>query len=568
MIDLPSAANVCRRCSAVLGTLLALLLAAEAAAAASLPAVEAAHGIVVTEQRRASEIGLRILAEGGNAVDAAVAVGYALAVVDPCCGNIGGGGFMTLRLADGRERVIDFRETAPAAATATTYLGPDGKAVPRQSLDGWRAVAVPGTVQGLDRAMKEYGTMPRAKLLAPAIALARDGWVLDRPDADSLAHAAQRLAHDTEAARIFLGADGKPLAAGDRLVQKDLATTLAAIAQNGPAAFYQGAVAAAVAKASAEAGGIISAADLAHYTVAETPPLACAWRGYRILSAPPPSAGGVGLCEILGILAGDDLAAIGFHSAHSVHLLAEAMRLAYADRNAELGDPAFVKNPLDRLLSADYLKQQRARIDRANAAPLPPPVEKAETTHYSVVDDKGNAVAVTYTLNGGFGAGVVASGTGFLLNNEMDDFTTAPGTANLYGLVQGAANAIAPGKRPLSSMAPTIVEEDGQPVLVLGSPGGSRIVTAVLETLLNVLVYGMPPQQAVDAPRFHYQGQPDALYYEEWGLSPDTVALLRGMGYKPVAQKPWSAVELIQIAHGRLFGANDSRRPAGAAMGY
>jgi gamma-glutamyltranspeptidase / glutathione hydrolase len=549
--------------------MLALVLAPDGAVAASLPAVEAAHGIVVSAQRRASEVGLRVLAEGGNAVDAAVAVGYALAVVDPCCGNIGGGGFMTLHLADGRERVVDFRETAPAAATARMYLDAQGRPIPRASLDGWRAAAVPGTVMGLDRALSEYGSMPRAAIMAPAVALARGGFVLDRSDAADLARAGQRLGHDPEAARIFLGPGGKPLEPGDRLVQKDLAATLEAIAARGPDAFYQGPIAAPVAKASAAGGGILTAADLAHYSAAETPPLACAWHGYRILSAPPPSSGGVAICEILGIVAGDDLKAMGFHSAASVHLLAEAMRLAYADRNAELGDPAFVKNPLDRLLSPDYAAELRARIDhRGNTAPLPPAAEKAETTHYSVVDGKGNAVAVTYTLNGGFGAGVVAPGTGFLLNDEMDDFTTAPGTANLYGLVQGEANATAPGKRPLSSMAPTIVEKDGQVVLVLGSPGGSRIITTVLETILNVLVYGMAPQQAVDMPRFHYQGLPDLLYYEEFGLSPDTLGLLRGMGYKPVMQKPWGAVELIAIANGRLYGASDSRRPEGAAMGY
>jgi gamma-glutamyltranspeptidase / glutathione hydrolase len=555
----------------VLLTGLALVGAAGAAAAASLPAVEARHGMVVAEERRAAEIGRDILRAGGNAIDAAVAVGYALAVVDPCCGNIGGGGFMTIHLADGRDTVIDFRETAPAAATAGMYLGADGKPVAEWSRHGWRAAGVPGTVFGLERAAHEYGRLPRRALIAPAAALARDGYVLSPADAELLDAGAVLFKRDPEARNIFLRPDGSPLMAGDRLAQRDLAAVLAAIADAGPDAFYNGPIAAMVDKASQANGGTLRVADFVQYRAVERPPLSCTYRGYLIRSAPPPSSGGVTMCEILGVLAGYDIKALGFRSARSVRLMAEAMRHAYADRNAQLGDPGFVENPVGRLLSPDHAAAIRAAIERGAAPPAAlaaPAYERQETTHYSVVDAAGNAIAVTYTLNGYFGAGVVAPGTGFFLNNEMDDFTAKPGTANLYGLVQGAANAIAPGKRPLSSMAPTLVEKDGKVVLVLGSPGGARIITTVLETIINIVDYGMAPQTAVDAPRLHFQGQPDMLFDEPFGLSPDTAALLGGMGYQLVEQKPWGATELIEVANGRLYGANDSRRPRGAAIGY
>jgi gamma-glutamyltranspeptidase/glutathione hydrolase len=550
---------------------LALLAASGGAAAASLPAVEAQHGMVVAEHRRAAEIGRDILRAGGNAVDAAVAVGYALAVVDPCCGNLGGGGFMTIHLADGRETVIDFRETAPAAATADMYLGADREPIAERSRHGWRAAGVPGTVIGLDRAAREYGRLPLGALIAPAAALARDGYALSPTDADLLRNGARLFERDPAAAKIFMRPDGSPFEAGDWLVQRDLGTVLAAIAEHGPDAFYDGPVAAMVEKASRANGGILTAADFARYRPVERPPLSCAYRGYLIRSPPPPSSGGVTMCEILGILAGYDIGALGFRSARSVRLIVEAMRRAYADRNAALGDPAFVENPVGRLLSADYAASIRAAIERGAAAPAAAPApahERPETTHYSVVDEAGDAVAVTYTVNGYFGAGVMAPGTGFFLNNEMDDFTAKPGTANLYGLVQGEANAIVPGKRPLSSMAPTLVEKDGKVFLVLGSPGGSHIITTVLETIMNIVDYGMAPQAAVDAPRLHFQGQPDNVSYEPFGLSPDTMALLNGMGYRLVERRPWGATELIEIGNGRLYGASDSRRPAGAAVGY
>src|SRR5271165_4832759 len=548
--------------------LLAILSGAPVEAAT---AVEAEHGMVVSAHRLASEVGVRILRSGGNAVDAAVAVGYALAVVDPCCGNIGGGGFMTVHLADGRETFINFRETAPMAATATMYLDAEGKPIDDLSRHGYLAAGVPGTVMGLDHAATKYGRLPRAPLIAPAVELARDGFVLSRADADILDARADRLGKDPGAAKIFLRPDSSRFEPGDRFVQTDLAATLELIAQQGPDAFYRGRIADAVDTASNDNGGIIRARDFAGYTVTETTPLSCSYRGFVIVSAPPPSSGGTALCEILNVLEGYDIARSGFRSARSVQLLVEAMRHGYSDRNAYLGDPAFVANPLERLLSKDYAASIRGEIDRGRGTPVnaaPSPAEKAETTHYSVVDGEGNAVAVTYTINGSFGAGVVAPGTGFFLNNEMDDFTVKPGAPNLYGLVQGEPNAIAPGKRPLSSMAPTLVERDGRVVLVLGSPGGSRIITAVLETILNILDHDMAPQEAVGAPRVHHQWLPEKIYFERSGLSPQVVTQLTEMGYKLVEQRPWGAVELIEIANGRLHGASDSRLPAGAAVGY
>ena len=544
--------------------------------------------MVVSSQHLASEAGLEILRAGGNAVDAAVAVGYAEAVVNPCCGNIGGGGFITLHLADGRDRFLDFRETAPAAATPAMFLDAAGAVVRGESLFGYKAAGVPGTVLGLDTALRRYGTLPRAQVMAPAIRLARDGFVLDRGDTDILDAGASHFARDPALARIFLRPDGSALQPGDTLAQPDLARTLQRIADEGTDAFYHGDIPARVEAASRAGGGLLTAADFAAYAVTDTEPLRCSYRGYAILSAPPPSSGGATLCETLQILAGYDMAALGFHSAAAVHAIVEALRQAYLDRNTYLGDPAFVANPLDRLLSADYAAAIRANIPASHAGsskearPGLPPDEKAETTHYSVMDGAGNAASVTYTINGLFGAYVAAPGTGFLLNDEMDDFTVKPGVPNMFGLVQGAANAIAPGKRPLSSMAPTIVMHDGQPLLVLGSPGGSRIITTALQTILNVIDYGMQPQAAVDAPRIHHQWLPDEIAAEPLALSPDTRALLEAMGYKIVVQRPWGAAEIIErgaptageaaqpdaLRPGLLYGANDARRPAGAAVGY
>jgi gamma-glutamyltranspeptidase/glutathione hydrolase len=558
-----------------------ILLAAVAALAAfpSLAApssqAEGEHGMVVTAQHEASTVGLGILAAGGNAIDAAVAVGYALAVVDPCCGNIGGGGFMLIHRADGRDSVVNFRETAPKAATPDMFLDAAGAVMRGASLYGYRAAGVPGTVMGFDRALANYGRLGRAAVMAPAIRLARDGFVLGNEDAAIIAAKTGQLARDPEAARVFLRPDGSPHPAGDRLVQSDLAQTLALIAASGPEAFYRGPIANAVAAASNAHDGILSAADFADYSVTEGAPVACLYHGYRVLSAPLPSSGGTILCEMLNVLSGWDLASSGFGSAQTIHLMAEAMRHAYRDRNTALGDPAFVPDHSPELFALSRADGIRAAIDPQQATPSATlgtgelPREKAETTHYSVVDGEGNAVSVTYTLNGNFGAAVIAPGTGVLLNNEMDDFTVKPGAPNLFGLVQGSANAISPGKRPLSSMSPTIVEKDGKPVLVLGSPGGPRIITAVLETISNIVDFAMTPREAVAAPRFHHQFLPDTLYYERDGFAMATRAVLAERGYRLAEQSAWGAVELIAIGpDGHLLGVNDPRRPAGSAAGY
>jgi gamma-glutamyltranspeptidase/glutathione hydrolase len=485
--------------------------------------------MVVSAQHLASEAGLRILKMGGNAVDAAVAVGYAEAVTNPCCANIGGGGFLLLHLAaTGRNVFIDFRETAPRGAARAMYLDASGQPIPGASLDGYRSVAVPATVLELNTALERYGSLPRAVVMAPAIKLAREGFILSRADTDILEAGADRLRRDPEAQRVFLRADGSSLRPGERLKQPQLARTLAAIARDGPDAFYRGTIADRIAVAMRAHGGLVTAQDLADYRVTQDIPLSCNYRGYQILSAPPPSSGGTTLCEILGILQGYNLRALGFHSAASIHYMVEAMRRAYRDRNIYLGDPAFVHNPIDRLLSPSYEAILRGQIDPQEATPsdklsvhgmlsanprsprlsTPQLPEKPETTQYSVIDSQGNAVSVTYTINGLFGSGVIAPGTGFLLNDEMDDFTVKPGVPNLFGLVQGEANDIAPGKRPLSSMAPTIVPKDGRVVMVLGSPGGSRIISITLQVILNLIDYGMSPQAAVDAPRIHHQWLP------------------------------------------------------------
>ncbi|EKN3568012.1 gamma-glutamyltransferase [Yersinia enterocolitica] len=577
-------------------TVLALLVSGTLHAA-STPAVEAKNGMVVTSQHLASQVGTDILKMGGNAVDAAVAVGYAQAVVNPCCGNIGGGGFMTIHLADGTDTFINFRETAPAAASADMYLDKEGKVTKDASLYGYLAAGVPGTVLGMDSAQKKYGKLTRQQVMAPAIKLAREGFILTRADTDILDTTVKRFRQDPESARIFLRKNGEALQPGDRLIQTDLADTLTAISEQGPDAFYQGKIPQAVEAAAKKGGGILTAADFANYKITETAPITCSYRGYKFVSSPPPSSGGVTLCETLNVLEGYDLKSMGFNSAAYIHTLTEAMRHAYMDRNTFLGDPEFVKNPIDRLLSKSYAADIRKQIVANKATPsveVQPgmqPHEKPETTHYSIVDHDGNAVSTTYTVNGRFGAVVIAPGTGFFLNDEMDDFTVKVGEQNLYGLVQGATNSIAPGKRPLSSMSPTLVTKDGKTFMVLGSPGGSRIITITLQTALNVIDHGMAPQEAVDAPRIHHQWLPDEVYYEQRGVSADSLNLLKTMGYKMVEQNPWGAAELIlvglagvegvspansgndsavsgKVREGYLYGANDVRRPAGAAIGY
>ncbi|MDE2275568.1 MAG: gamma-glutamyltransferase [Burkholderiales bacterium] len=539
--------------------------------------------MVVTAQHLATRVGVDVLKAGGNAVDAAVAVGYALAVVYPAAGNLGGGGFMTIQLADGRRTFVDFREQAPLAATADMYLDGAGNVVAGASTRGYLAVGVPGTVAGLELARARYGTMQRAPLIAPAIRYAQQGFVLDRGDVALLHSATEDFRHDAPTGAIFLN-HGRPFEPGQRLVQKDLAATLRAIGRSGTAGFYQGRVAASIVASSRAGGGILSQADLDRYRPRERAPVTCSYRGYGIVSAPPPSSGGVVLCEMLNVLEGYPLRALGFHSAQAVHDQIEAMRHAYVDRNSTLGDPDFVHNPIQRLLSKDHAARLRAAIDPARAGdsqqirPGVAPHEGTHTTHYSIVDRWGNAVAVTYTLNNWFGAKVMAVGSGVLLNDEMDDFTSKPGVPNLYGLVQGRANAIAPGKRPLSSMTPTIVTRDGKPVMVLGTPGGSRIITAVLLTIVNAIDYGMNAQEAVDAPRFHQQWLPATTSLEPYALSPDTQRILEGMGHR-FTPSPWQnhlAVVMVgapslggvPVGRNRYYGANDPRSGTGLAAGY
>jgi len=554
-----------------------------AAYAASVSPVGAEHGMVVTAHQLATRVGVNVLKKGGNAIDAAVAVGYAMAVVYPAAGNLGGGGFMTIQFADGRKTFLDFREKAPLAATRDMYLDASGNVIKGASTKGHLAVGVPGSVAGLEYAREKYGTRPRGALIAPAIGYAEHGFVLDAGDIALLATATDDFKDDAATAAIFLN-HGQPYKAGDRLVQKDLANSLRLIAKRGPDAFYRGPIADAIAASSAAGKGIITKADLEQYKVRELAPIECDYRGYHIVSAPPPSSGGVVVCEILNVLEGYPLKDLGFRSAQSVHYQIEAMRHAYLDRNSYLGDPDFVKNPLDRLLDKEYAAKIRAAIDPTKAGiskdmkPGVAPHEGSNTTHYSIVDKDGNAVSVTYTLNDWFGAKVTAAKTGILLNDEMDDFTAKIGVPNLYGLVQGEANSITPGKRPLSSMSPTIVSRDGKTVMVVGTPGGSRIITVVVHTILNVIDYGMDIQEAVDAPRFHQQWLPETTNVERFGLSPDTQKILVDMGHKFAGPQPANHVAAILVGapslggkplgNDRFYGANDPRRGTGLALGY
>ena len=561
---------------------LALALASAANAAAPTP-VGAEHGMVVSAHRLASKAGVDVLKSGGNAVDAAVAVAYALAVTFPEAGNLGGGGFMTVRFHDGRTAFIDFRETAPSAATATMYLDANGNPVAERSRRGYLAAGIPGTVAGLELARVKYGTRPRAPLMASAIALARDGFVLDQGDADMLADAADEFRKDPASAAIFLN-HVKTWKAGQRLVQTDLARSLSQIARGGADAFYKGPIAAKMVAASKSGGGIFAMRDFASYRAREMKPLECDYRGYRMISAPPPSSGGVVLCETFNILEGYPIGDLGFHSSAGTHLLTEAMRRAYHDRNLNLGDPSFVTVDTNHFIDKNYAAALRQGIDLNRATPsasLPASGiggEGNSTTHFSIVDKDGNAVSLTYTLNDWFGAHVTAAGTGILLNDEMDDFSAKPGSPNMYGLVEGPNNAIAPGKRPLSSMTPTIVTKDGKLVMVVGTPGGSRIPSAVIETISNVVDFGMTVTEAVNAPRIHHQWLPDEIGYEQFGLSADTIARLQSMGHKVVPIDYGNQVAAILVGapaigakplgEQRLYGAIDPRLNVGDVEGY
>src|SRR5271154_4086870 len=535
--------------------------------------VVAQNGMVVAQEPRAARIGVDILQKGGNAADAAVAVGFALAVSYPRAGNIGGGGFMLIHRAGGGDTAIDYRETAPAGINAKSFLDAAGNADPQKSRDSALAIGVPGTVAGLALAEEKYGSgqFTLAELMAPAIAMAQDGITLTGDDLADLLPAAQaRLAHWPATASIFLKGDGSALAAGDRLVQGDLADTLQTIAREGPNAFYHGPIAAKIAAAVLAAGGVMTADDLAGYHAVERTPVRGTYRGYDIVSMPPPSSGGVELIEMLNILEGYDLAKDD--EAQTLHLMIEAMKRAYADRALFLGDPDTVAVPVARLISKNYAAAWRATIDPDHATPASEiraggnvQPEGRNTTHYSVVDKFGDAVSNTYTLNFSYGVGLVADGTGILLNNEIDDFAAKAETPNAYGLIGYQANAPGPGKRPLSSMTPTIVLKDGKPFLVTGSPGGSLIITTVLQVIVNVIDRGMDIAGAVSAPRLHNQWLPDQVFAEP-GVADAVVAALQARGDKIVPTQPFTSANSIMITPDGFVGAADPRTKGALAV--
>ncbi|WP_291847413.1 gamma-glutamyltransferase [Bradyrhizobium sp.] len=538
-------------------------------------AIASDRGMVVAQERLAAQVGADILRQGGNAVDAAVATGFALAVTYPRAGNIGGGGFMVIHSAERHEQVaIDYRETAPAAITRDVFLGPDGKPDADKSRNSALGIGVPGTVAGLALALEKYGSgrFTLGQILKPAIELARDGFVVADDMADTLPDMYRRMARWPNSARIFSRSDGAPLQEGDRLVQSDLAATLSTIAEQGPRAFYDGPIAERLAKAVADAGGVITADDLRSYQALIRNPVRGSYRGYDIVSMPLPSSGGTVLVQALNILEGFAMADMRQGSAASLHLMIEAMKRAYADRARHLGDSAFVNAPADILITKDYATRQRAGIDLARATPsadilsLAPPREGSNTTHYSVVDSSGNAVSNTYTLNFSYGVGLVADGTGVLLNNELDDFTAAPGASNAFGLVGFEANLPGPGKRPLSSMSPTIVLKDGKPVLVTGTPGGSRIISAVLQIVVNALDYGMGVAAAVAAPRVHHQWMPDAVRVER-GFPAETLDALRAMGHQVIEPLGQTSANSIAVTPAGLLGAADPRSRGATAAG-
>jgi gamma-glutamyltranspeptidase/glutathione hydrolase len=549
---------------------LALLLIAVSTCALAAQPVRARHAMVVTREAHATQIGLDVLKSGGNAVDAAVAVGFALAVTHPSAGNIGGGGFMLVRMADGRATFIDFRERAPEAASHDMYLDASGKAT-QDSVIGYRASGVPGTVRGLEYASKKFGSKPWAELVRPAVELAVNGFPLSYAQANSLKNT-RGLDRFAESKRIFQR-DGRYYEAGETFVQPELGRTLERIARLGSADFYEGETARLLAQDMKEHGGTITLADLKAYKVFERQPLKGKYRDFQIVTSPPPSSGGVGILEMLGMLEGTGYEKGGAGSAEVVHYMAEAMRRYFADRSEYLGDPDFYKVPLTSLLEPAYIASRRSTIDPEKATPsseIHPAVqirpEANETTHYSIADAQGNIALVTYTLNGGYGSKVTAKGLGFLLNNEMDDFAPKPGSPNMYGLVQGEANAIQPHKTPLSSMTPTIVLRDGKPYLALGSPGGPTIINTVLEVMVNVMDFHMNVQDAVNWPRFHHQWLPDQLSIEP-GYSPDTVALLQKRGYTIRRVNSQGECAAIQIEDGWYAGAADPRTE-GTAQGY
>ncbi|EIS6336670.1 gamma-glutamyltransferase [Salmonella enterica] len=537
--------------------------------------VRATQGMVASVDVMATQVGVDILKQGGNAVDAAVAVGYALAVTHPQAGNLGGGGFMLLRTKDGATTAIDFREMAPAGATRDMFLDEQGNPDSKKSLTSPLASGTPGTVAGLSLALEKYGSLPLNSVVRPAIKLAQEGFIVNDALADDLkTYGSEVLPHHENSKAIFWK-DGEPLKKGDKLVQQDLANSLTMIAENGPDAFYKGDIARQIAQQMQQNGGLITTDDLAAYQAVERTPVSGEYRGYQIFSMPPPSFGGIHIVQILNILENFDMNKYGFGSADAIQIMAEAEKYAYADRSEYLGDPDFVNVPWQALTSKTYAKSIAGQIDINKAKPsseIRPgklaPYESDQTTHFSVVDKDGNAVAVTYTLNTTFGTGIVAGNTGILLNNQMDDFSAKPGVPNVYGLVGGEANAVGPKKRPLSSMSPTIVVKDGKTWLVTGSPGGSRIITTVLQMVVNTIDFGMNVAEATNAPRFHHQWLPDELRVEK-GFSPDTLKLLEQKGQKVALKEAMGSTQSIMVGpDGELYGASDPRSVDDLTAGY
>jgi len=572
--------RVIKRSVFILVLLFGTLASAQVAPVSRAPAISPAqtilaqNGVVVAQEQRAARIGVEILDRGGNAVDAAVAVGFALAVTYPRAGNIGGGGFMVIHLVkDNSDVAVDYRETAPAAATATMFLDAQGNPDPAKSRDSALSIGVPGTVAGLALAHEKYGSgkLPLADLIEPAITLARNGVEILDDTADSLPQAQERIARWHSSAPVFLSSDGSVLSPGQDLLQPDLAATLNVIARDGPKGFYEGPVAEKIVAAVRKAGGIITVDDLKNYHAILRTPVRGNYRGYDIISMPPPSSGGVHLIEVLNILEGYDLGKLSREE--SLHDMIEAMKRAYADRAVFMGDPDAVKMPVAGLISKEYAKSLRSRIGERSTPSTeirggaPADFEGRNTTHFSVIDRDGNAVSNTYTLNFSYGLGLVAEGTGVLLNNELDDFTAKPGTANAFGLVGYNANLPGPGKRPLSSMTPTIVMKDGKPFLITGSPGGSRIITTVLQVIVNAIDFHMPIGKAVSAPRVHQQWQPPQVYVEP-GFAPEVLEALAKRGHEIVPTLPQTSANSIEITADGYVGAADRRTRGSLAAGF
>jgi gamma-glutamyltranspeptidase/glutathione hydrolase len=559
-------------------------LAATAQEAAIFSRMDAVHPVwaqqamVSAQEAAAAKIGLEVLQQGGNAVDAGVAVALALAVTLPRAGNLGGGGFMIVHDAEtGETKAIDYREMAPSSASRDMYLDADGNADSQLSRFSGLAVGVPGTVAGMQLALDTYGTMTLAEAAAPAIKLAEDGIAVTADLADSLKALEKRLKKWPASAAVFYKEDGSFYEPGDVLKQPDLAATLKEIAAEGPDGFYRGEVAEKIAASVQEAGGSMTVGDLAGYRAVIREPVRGTYRGHEIVSMPPPSSGGTHIVQILNVLEGYPLGYLGHNSSDTIHLMAEAMKRAYADRSEYLGDPDFVDVPVTALTSKDYALKIREGISINRATPsatIAPgklaPYESNETTHFSIVDKDGNAVSNTYTINFSYGSGMMAAGTGVLLNNEMDDFSAKPGVPNAYGLIGGDANAVAPGKRPLSSMSPTIVLKDGKPYLVTGSPGGSRIITTTLQVISNMIDHGMNVAEATSASRIHHQWLPDEIRAEQGGLSRDTVAALEAKGHKIAVKSVMGSTQSIHVDadKGLLLGYSDPRRPGAATIGY